>query len=286
MHPILFELPGGFPVRSFGVMLAIGFLLASWIFSRLVARHSSDPQRDVPRYSAVPVWVLIGIVIGARLMYVVVEILKGSHTGSEFLARPWTILMVWQGGLVMYGGLFGGLVGGWMCARKHQIPIWHGTDIGLTAGWFGLAVGRIGCLLVGDDYGKLVPERFRHLPFPITLTVPDPLPAHSLFDVNDKGQVLWATQPWMAVNGLVIGLLGVWLLKRRSYPGQVALATVLVYSLTRFCIEIFRGDAVRGTWFGGAFSTSQIVGVATALVALVLLVRLRKLRAPVPQGAR
>lgn len=286
MHPILFELPGGFPVRSFGVLLALGFLLASWIFTRLVARYSTDPERDVARFSAVPVWTLIGIVIGARLMYVVVEILKGSSTGSAFLAKPWTILMVWQGGLVMYGGLFGGLVGGWLCARRHAIPIWHGTDIGLTAGWFGLAIGRIGCLLVGDDYGKVVPERYRHLPFPITLRVPDPLPPHSLFDANDKGQVLWATQPWMSVNALAIALFAVWFLRRRRYPGQVALAIVLIYSVTRFAIENFRGDAVRGTWFGGSLSTSQIVSVATGIVALALLVRNRKLRVAPPQGVR
>jgi phosphatidylglycerol:prolipoprotein diacylglycerol transferase len=284
MHPILFELPGGFPVRSFGVMLALGFLLGSWIFSRLVARHSTDPERDVARYSAVPVWVLIGIVVGARLMYVVVEILKGSGTGSSFLAKPWTILMVWQGGLVMYGGMFGGLVGGWLCARRHKIPIWHGTDIGLTAGWFGLAIGRIGCLLVGDDYGKVVPERFRHLPFPITLRVPDPLPAHSLFEANDKGQVLWATQPWMSANALLIALFGVWFLRRRRYPGQVALMIVLIYSITRFAIEHFRGDAVRGTWFGGSLSTSQIVSVATGLTALALLLKNLRLRVAPPEG--
>jgi phosphatidylglycerol---prolipoprotein diacylglyceryl transferase len=284
MHPILFTLPGGFPVRSFGVLLAIGFLVGSWVFSRLVARHSTDPERDVQRYSAVPVWVLIGIVIGARLMYVVVEVLKGSHTGSEFLSKPWTILMVWQGGLVMYGGLFGGLLGGWMCARRHKIPIWHGTDIGLTAGWVGLSIGRIGCLLVGDDYGKVVPERYRHLPFPITLTVPDPLPPHSLFDVNDKGQVLWATQPWMSLNALLIALFGVWLLKRRRYPGQVALSIVLIYSITRFGIENFRGDAVRGTWFGGSLSTSQIVAMATGSAALILLLRFFRLRVPPPPG--
>jgi phosphatidylglycerol:prolipoprotein diacylglycerol transferase len=282
MHPILFELPGGFPVRSFGVMLALGFLLASWVFSRLVARHSDDPERDVARYGAIPVWVLIGIVVGARLMYVVVEVLKGSTTGQEYLSEPWTILMVWKGGLVMYGGTFGGLLGGWWCARRNQVHLWHGTDIGLTAGWFGLAVGRIGCLLVGDDYGKVVPEAWRDLPFPITLHVPDPLPPHSLFGDANAGEVLWATQPWMAINALLIALLGVWLLKRRHYPGQVGLVIILLYSITRYVIEVFRGDEVRGTWFDGAMSTSQLIAIVAGLASLALLVALRKRRVPWP----
>lgn len=290
MHPILFELPGGFPIRSFGVMLALGFLLASWVFSRLVARTSSDPERDVPRYGAIPVWVLIGIVVGARLMYVVVEVAKDSPTGRQYLSDPLTIVKVWEGGLVMYGGLFGGLLGGWWCARKHAIPLWHGTDLGLIAGWFGLAVGRIGCLLVGDDYGKVVPERFRHLPFPITLRVPEVppwtdeyglthrLPPHSLFGEENAGQVLWATQPWMTVNALGIALLGLWLLKRRHYPGQVALVIVLCYSVTRYVIEMFRGDELRGTWFDGALSTSQLVAVVAGVASLGLLLALRRRR--------
>ena len=103
---------------------------------------------------------------------------------------------------------------------------------------------------------------------------------------NDKGQVLWATQPWMSANALLIALFGVWFLRRRRYPGQVALLIVLIYSITRFAIENFRGDAVRGTWFGGALSTSQIVSVAAGLVALALLVKNARLRVAPPEGVR
>jgi phosphatidylglycerol:prolipoprotein diacylglycerol transferase len=280
MHPILFELPGGFPLRSFGVLLAAGFLLASWIFSRLVARFSVDPERDVAAYGVLPLWILIGIVVGARLFYVVVEIAKGGPTGQGYLEDPLSILAVWQGGLVMYGGLFGGLIGGTWCARRHALPLWHAMDLGLVAGWFGLAVGRVGCLMVGDDYGAVVPERWRHLPFPITLRVPDPLPPHSLWGAENAGQVLWATQPWMTINALVLALLGLWLLPRRHYPGQVSLVIVFGYAITRSLIEAFRGDEVRGTWFGGAISTSQLISIVSGAVALTLLLRLRGLRLP------
>ncbi len=274
MHPILFELPGGFPVRSFSVMVALGFLLGSWIFSRLVARTSDDPARDVQRYGAIPVWVLVGAFGGARVAYVLVEIVKGSNIGHGFLSAPWTVLMVWTGGLVMYGGLFGGMLAGAWCTRRHGIPTAHAMDLGLTAGFFGQAVGRIGCLLVGDDYGSVVPERWRHLPFPITLRVPEVLQPHSLFDEENRGALLWATQPWMTANALLIGCLGLWMLKRRRYPGQVSLVIVLCYSITRFGIENFRGDSVRGLWYGG-LSTSQLISIAAGLTALGLLVAQR-----------
>lgn len=286
MHPILFELPGGFPIRSFGVLLAAGFLLGSWIFSRLVARFSDDPERDVAVYGALPLWILIGIVFGARLFYVVVELLRGGPTGQGYLEDPLSMLAVWQGGLVMYGGTFGGLIGGAWCARRHGIPLWHAMDLGLVAGWFGLAVGRVGCLMVGDDYGAVVPERFRDLPFPITVHVPDPLPAHSLWGAENAGQVLWATQPWMTINALAIGCLGLWMLGRRRYPGQVSLWIVLLYAITRSTIEAFRGDSVRGTWFGGAISTSQLISIVAGAVALALLVRYRSLRVEFRPGVR
>jgi len=273
MHPILFKIPGtDLPLRSFGVMVAGGFLLGMWIMGRLVERYSAKPERDVQRYAAIHVWILMGVLLGARLMYVVVEIAKGTHQGSLYIEQWWTILYIWQGGLVMFGGLFGAiLVGAWK-ARKEGIHIPEGLDYGLIAGFFGLAVGRIGCLLVGDDYGKIVPEKYAQLPFPITLHVPEVLKEGSLFGSQNAGQVLWATQPWMAVNATLIALVGLWLLKRRRYRGQVAVTMALIYAVTRFSIEYFRGDTLRGVWFDGALSTSQVVAIGVAAITLVLFV--------------
>jgi len=272
MHPILFEIPGvGFPVRSFGVMLALGFLLGAHLFSRLIAKHSNDPAKDVERYGAIPTWVLVGLVIGARLLYVVVEISRGSEQGHQFLANPLTILAVWQGGLVMYGGFLGAAVGGLWCARRRGLRVFHAADVGIVAGFFGQAVGRIGCLLVGDDYGSPVPERWAHLPFPLTVRAPDPLPAQSLFGEENAGKLLWATQPMMSIKALIVACIALWLLKRRRYEGQVALTAVLVYAVLRFVVELFRGDAVRGVWFQGQLSTSQLISIVAGGFAAALL---------------
>jgi len=284
MHPILFEIPGlGFPLRSFGVMVAAGFLLGMWVMGRLVQRYSDQPAKDLARYSAVHVWILAGVLIGARLMYVTVEVAKGSSTGQEYIDSPWTVLFIWQGGLVMYGGLFGGILFGIWKGWKEGLDLAHGLDVGLTAGFFGLALGRIGCLLVGDDYGRIVPTRYEELPFPITLRVPAELPAGSLFGTQNAGHVLWATQPWMAINAILLGLFGIWLMKRRSFPGQVALVLVLLYSVTRFVIEMFRGDELRGMWFGDSISTSQLIAIGVAVVSTCLLIWTTLRHSPEPQ---
>lgn len=279
MHPILFTIPGfDFPIRSFGLMVAAGFLLGTWILGKLVQRGSPNPERDMERYGALPVWVLIGVVLGARCLYVIVEIARGSETGHEYLSQPWKIIAIWQGGLVMYGGMFGGMLGGVLCARRLKIPIWNALDLGVTAAFFGQAVGRVGCLLVGDDFGSIVPERWRDLPFPITLHVPNPLPPYSLFGDANAGQILWATQPMMTIKALIVASIGLWVLKRRRYAGQAALVMVVSYAILRSVVESFRGDEIRGLWFGGVISTSQLISLVSGTLALTLLIAWRKRR--------
>jgi phosphatidylglycerol---prolipoprotein diacylglyceryl transferase len=283
MHPILFTVPGlGFPIRSFGLMLALGFLVGSSLLGVLASRYGDDPKGDPVRFSRVTVWLLGGVVVGARLMYVIVEIARGSETGREFTSHPLEILAIWNGGLVMYGGMFGAIAAGMWAARKEGLRPVHALDLGLVAGFVGQAIGRVGCLLVGDDYGKLVPERFQHLPFPITLRVPNPLPEGSLFDPEQAGQLLWATQPWMSIKALVVAFIGWQILKHRRYTGQVSLWVLLSYAILRSFVELFRGDTVRGVWFGGAVSTSQLVSLVTAVVMIALLVKNRGRRDPLP----
>src|SRR6185295_9639935 len=101
---------------------------------------------------------------------------RGYGVGREFLSNPLKIFAVWEGGLVMYGGMFGAITFGMWAAKREKLRPLNALDIGMVAGFVGLAIGRVGCLLVGDDYGRVVPAKYAHLPFPITLRVPSPLP--------------------------------------------------------------------------------------------------------------
>jgi len=290
MHPYLFSVPlwfrdEPFHLRSFGVLVALGFLFGAHLLQRMVAKHGDDPEGDPERYSAIILWALFGVFGGARAFYVVVEILRDSPIGQRYLDDPLSMLFFWEGGLVMYGGLLGGTTAGVLKARMLGVRWVHLLDMGLIAGFFAQAVGRIGCLLVGDDYGSRVPESWQHMPFPITLRVPDPLPEGSLFGAENAGQVLWATQTWMSLNALLLGFIGWSIFRRRRYTGQTAQWLVLLYAVGRYAIEAFRGDEIRGVWFGGAMSTSQLISVLAGLVALALLVKNRQRSEPGLPGA-
>jgi phosphatidylglycerol:prolipoprotein diacylglycerol transferase len=251
---------------------------------RLAARYGHDPKGDPQRYASITSWIVIGVILGARLMYVVVETLQGSQVGQGFLEDPLSIFYVWQGGLVMYGGMLGAIGFGMFRAWQLGVAPVHALDLGLVAGFVGQAIGRVGCLLVGDDHGKVVPEGWSWLPFPITLRVPDPLPEESLFGLQNAGLQLWATQPLMSLKALLVAFIGWRMLKHRKYAGQVSLVVLLSYSVLRFGVEMLRGDSVRGLWFGNSISTSQLVSLVVGTFALVMLWRCRDRRDPLPDA--
>ncbi|MDE0897142.1 MAG: prolipoprotein diacylglyceryl transferase [Planctomycetota bacterium] len=293
MYPVLFELPiFGFPIRSFGVMLAIGFLVAAYLWTRLMPRFGEDPKNDPERVSDATFAILVGVVCGGRLVYVIVESLRYLSSNDQFSAgyrylhEPLSIFKVWEGGLVMYGGFFGAiLMGLWSSKRRGLNPL-NALDTALVAGFFGQGIGRIGCLLVGDDFGSVVPEAQRGMPFPIQIQVPslEWLTAHpeSLFPHNLAGETLWATQPWMTMNAIVISAVGYWMLKKRKYMGQAALVMLVHYAITRYIIESFRGDSIRGLWFDGMFSTSQLISILSGLIMVLLLIKFRGRRDNAP----
>jgi phosphatidylglycerol:prolipoprotein diacylglycerol transferase len=212
------------------------------------------------------------------------EIVGQVSVGHAFVNDPLRLLFVWEGGLVMYGGLAGSMLLGVWAARRRNLHPWNALDTAMISGFVGQTIGRWGCLLVGDDYGSVVPAEQRDLPFPVTITVPD-LPwlrdnPKSLFDHDLAGEVLWATQPWMSVNALGVALVGWLVLRRRRHFGVVTGVILIHYSVTRAVIENFRGDEVRGLWFDGAVSTSQLIALLGVLAGVCLLVTAR--RRPLP----
>ena len=257
MHPILFEIPGiHLPLRSFGVMVMLGFLAGAHFLTRWGVRGAPDPEKAQVGYSALPIWVLLGVIFGARFLYVAVEIAGGTPTGEGYKEDPLSIFFIWQGGLVMYGGALGGILGGWFATMKHDLPVAQVMDLGVPAAFLGLAIGRVGCLLVGDDYGRVASEAHASLPFPIVVRVPEVLPEGSLFGVENQGKVLYCTQLWMSFNALLLFLIGRFvLLPRRRFGGQVAATLLLLYS------GAISSNPIGATRFAGCGSTTAFLRV-------------------------
>ena len=141
MYPILFEF-FGFPISTFGVMMAVGFLLSAWIVARRLAEYGLDPEFA----STILIYAMIGGVAGSKLYFAIDESLRGG--------APFFELLLSRAGITWSGGLIGGTLLVTLATRWHGLPTRVVASCVATAAPFGQACGRIGCFLVGDDYGR------------------------------------------------------------------------------------------------------------------------------------
>lgn len=141
MFPILFEV-FGFPISSFGVMLAVAFLAGTWLTAKRMEEVGLDPEHA----TTMLIYAMIGGIGGAKLYFAVdVSLREGI---------PFTQLLLAREGITFYGGLLGGIAAVVIGTRIHGIATGLFFNCVCLAGAIGQAFGRIGCFLVGDDYGR------------------------------------------------------------------------------------------------------------------------------------
>lgn len=141
MYPELFSI-FGITISSFGVMLATAFLVGSWITAKQMAEHGLDPDLA----TTILLWVMVGGILGSKLYFAIDVSLREG--------RPFADLLFARDGITWYGGLIAATAVGAIGCRRHGIPVKTFADCTAVAGAVGQAIGRVGCFLVGDDYGK------------------------------------------------------------------------------------------------------------------------------------
>ena len=260
MHPILFEIPiidfgnwvlGPIPIRMYGLMIGIGFLISMYLASRQARKEGLDPDRILD----MGVYLLLAAIVGSRILYVLTNL-------QEFAGNPLDVFAIWKGGLVFYGGLLAAVPVGIWYVRRHKLPVWKTADIMAPYIALGHGFGRLGCFFAGCCFGAPCSGSF-------CITFSDP---NSLAPL---GVPLVSTQ--LLESGGEFLIFGMLLLVRRfkKYDGQVFWYYPLFYAILRFTLEFYRGDVVRGLYFGGIISTSQIIAVGMVFLSLFMLWRLR-----------
>jgi len=192
--------------------------------------------------------------------------------------------MIWKGGIVYYGGFIGAFVGGWLFSRKNKVPFITLADISIPGAMLGQAVGRIGCLLVGDDYGKKTTEDLAWaIKFPTSTEPGDlfgieiPPNSHSLLPVEMQGEWLHPAQLYMMLQAAVIFVILVWVARRKPWiEGQVLFLGLTLYPIGRSICEVFRGDHVERGVSASGISTSQGISIPIFIIGVAGLVWARK----------
>jgi phosphatidylglycerol:prolipoprotein diacylglycerol transferase len=260
MRQVLFIVPGlGLKVPSFSLMLLLACLTALALAARRARRAGLDPAI----ISDLAVWLFTGGFLGARVLFLV------QHPES---VQHWSdVVKVWQGGIVFYGCIAGGLIGSLLYWVRNPFPFRATADAVAPALALGIAVGRLGCFLNGCCYGSICNRpwavRFpagtlpwvRHVQAGL---IPPALP-HSL-PVHPK-------QLYLALAGLaLLALLSAYSHRKRR-DGEVMVLLMIAYPLTRFVIEFFRGDA--GGLVAG-WTISQYISAAVLACGLAAWLRL------------
>jgi len=141
MHPELFNI-FGYSISTFGLMLAIAFLVGSWIAGVRMEEEGLDREQA----STILIYIIVGGILGSKLYFAIDVSLRDGRSFSElFFSRD---------GITWYGGLILGTIVGAIGCRIHGIPIKTFADCAAVPVAIGQAIGRIGCFLVGDDYGR------------------------------------------------------------------------------------------------------------------------------------
>jgi len=259
MLPRLFTLPafdlwrwhiGPLTLHTYGVLLALAFLVGLWV----VSREAKRAGLDAAVITDMAVYVLIGGLVGAKLLLLLVE-------WSYYSKHPGEIWGLLQSGGVFYGGLLGAFPVAWWFARRHHLDGWKTADVLAPGVAIGQAIGRLGCFAAGCCYGRPA-----NVPWAVTF--------HDVYATRQVGTPLdtplHPTQLYESLATLAIFIFLKWLAGRKRFDGQVTLAYVFLYALARFVIEFYRGDAVRGMVLGGWLSTSQFIAILMVLAVLFL----------------
>jgi prolipoprotein diacylglyceryl transferase len=271
------------PIYSYGVMLGTS-MIVGWFLAMRLARQDGISTEDA---GAIYMWTAVYSIIGARVLWYLT-------TPDIPLAE---LPKVWRGGLVAYGGMIGGFLASWYGCHKRKIHLLQWADVSAPSVVLGTGITRVGCLLFGCDFGAR-----SDLPWAIRFPGPNPMsphgsPAwqHHVQDLHLPTTAAWSypvhpTQLYESLTGLLLFALLMFIRHHRKFSGQVFLGWILGYGILRPLIETVRDDEDRGVYaiplLHLSLSTSQIIGIVSVLLGLVLLVYLVRRYARDPESLR
>jgi phosphatidylglycerol:prolipoprotein diacylglycerol transferase len=243
MHNELLKI-GPFTIYGYGLMIAIGAISAYLVSEYRAKRKGMQYELIFSLFW----WALGGGILGAKLLYLITQI-------KVILADPKVLLDVSEG-FVVYGGIIGGIFGGYLFIRRHKLNFFEYFDLVMPSIALAQGFGRMGCIFAGCCYGVETKSNFfieftesRYAPNNVHLVPTQPLSSALDF-----------------LNFIVLVLLS----KRLKASGQVAGFYLIFYSAGRFILEFVRGDLERGTI--GILSTSQFIAIFLFLIGVGIVI--------------
>jgi phosphatidylglycerol---prolipoprotein diacylglyceryl transferase len=259
LNPRAFTI-GSLSVQWYGVIIAVGFLLAFFYVMSCCKKFRMDEDKLLDS-------VIIGIIggiIGARAYYVL------FYTGDQYIKNPISALYIWEGGLGIYGGIIGGLLCGALVAKLHKINVATMLDLASLGFLIGQCIGRWGNFVNQEAFGVET-----NLPW-------------GMVSENTAKVASGAVHPCFLYESLwcLLGfiLLHIFSRKFRRYDGQVFILYLIWYGVGRFFIEGLRTDSLITPML--PIRVSQLVASIAVLTGIVLLIVFRNRTSLVGCGSK
>ena len=266
VYPLVFRV-GTFEVTGFGLMMMLAFVVGGWLVALEIRRRGWNEDYGADMIVAA----VIGGVIGAKLWYV-------ALTGD-----PGALLS--RGGLVWYGGFLGGVLAVMLNGWRRKVPVRITAHLAAPALAAAYAVGRVGCFVVGDDYGRpttlpwgvkfpqgLPPSTAGNLAALFKVPVPPDLPPSTVLAVHP-------TQLYEVTIMLAVFMV-LWRWRESDRPlGWLFGAYLMLAGTERFLVEILRAKDDR---ILGFFTLAQAASVLVVITGVAVITRLAGLANPAP----
>lgn len=246
---------GPFTVYGYGVMLAVAILSAG--VSATYRAKKLNLNADI--IIDITLWCALGGIVGAKLLYVITMF-------NAILQNPRILLNVTEG-FVVYGGIIGGILTGYVFARRKKLDFLKYFDLIMPSIALAQGFGRIGCIFAGCCYGIATDASKLHIIFNQSAHAPNGIP-------------LVPTQTISSILNFLHFFILIFYARNKKNDGQVAALYLTLYSAGRFILEFFRGDLGRGQV--GHYSTSQFISIIMFVAGVVLFVALQR-RKPVEE---
>jgi len=255
----LFRIPtpfGDFPVFGYGAMVLLGVLFGVLLLKLGARRRGLDEER----VTDLPVSLVLFGLLGGRAWYCI------QFRHEVFADGDWTaVFRLWEGGLVLYGAIAGGLLGFvWLQRREQYGNTRDLLDLIAPALAIGIAFGRLGCFLNGCCWGEVCPPTY---PFAVSFPPGSP-PALAFGDGMSASPPLHPTQIYSTIQGVLLCGLLWWVGGRWGHrPGRTFALFLGLYSIGRSVIESIRAD--HGV-LAGELTVSQQASLVAAAVGIWL----------------
>ncbi len=255
MHPILLQL-GPLKLRAYGLALAVSFLLGSWLALKRGRRQGMKEDDLLGLFW----WIIIASVVGARLHYVIAHPDQFQNILDAF--------RIWDGGLILYGGLILGIAAAWVYLRRKRLAFLPVADVVAPALALGEGITRIGCFFNGCCFGDAC-----HGNGVLCITYP---PTSYAAQALGPGVAVWPSQLMLSV-GLLISLFII--LRTDRYlraPGAIFGLYLVLQGIARYLIDFTRYYEPEDRLHLGLFwltTKSQVIALILLAAGIVLVAR-------------